>query len=55
MFLSIDVVQKVDGIFDNTVTDIAVVTSRLWGRCVFVDNYTFTQLGVKINFVVTLF
>lgn len=55
MLLAIDVVKEVDGILDDTVAYIAVVTARLGGWSILVYHNTLAQFGVQIYFVLALF
>lgn len=41
MLFAVDVIQEINGIFNNTVADIAVIASGLRGRSGFADDNTF--------------
>lgn len=53
-FLSVDMVKKVDGVFDNTVADIAVITTRLSRWSVLRDDNWLPQPRVQIDPIIPL-
>jgi len=52
VLLPIDVVQEVDGVLDHAVANVAIVTARLRGGCVLVDDHALAQLAVQVHLVV---
>jgi len=52
VLLAIDVVQKVDGILDHAVANVAVIATGLRGGCVLVDDNALAQLAVQVHLIV---
>ena len=50
----VDVIEKVDGIFDNTIADIAIISACSRTRRIFGDHWTLSQLRVQIYFIISL-
>ena len=48
-FLSIDVIEEVDGIFDDAIARVAIVATRRRARVVLVDHNALAKLGVEVN------
>lgn len=46
MFFAIDVIEEVDGIFNDTLADIAEVTAALLGCCGLVNHNRLSQFTV---------
>ena len=55
MFLAIDVIEEVDGVFDDTLADITEVTAALLGCCCLVNHHRLAQFTVQVNLVVANF
>merc|ERR1712168_811486 len=55
MFFAVDVIEKVDRIFDDAITNITVVSAAFGIGRSFGDDDALAQLTVQINFVIPSF
>lgn len=55
MVLAVDVIEEVDGVFDDAIAHIAVETPRLGRGCGLVDHHLFSDLRLQVNLQFSFF